>query len=364
MHSIEQLVKLLLRTPTGDNCQPFSFTFNKDLNTLEIYHNSNLAKHNLNPENLSSLISFGAMLDLFKAAQDWGNFQAEIQYNLEAFYENGPIVKIANIVFKNTDFKIPEALISDLEKIKTPRQIPNKSATTHLDFDLQGFSNIFSVRKISQAQIDRTLIDQLAILDASIWENESIISDTFFWVKGPIASLKSYSEGMSFQDIGMNFFEALVIPLIKSPLVRPLAIFRKIIARIGKVKFKKTLKNSYGLIVICGNINSKDQLLELGRTFSKLRRKLKTEKLSMQPLSIASFPLVFNSLIHQDANSLENFKLQNELQKSLLEKLKLPKDQKVLWIFRVTKYDSKLNRTPRRPVAEVLTAELTNNGEK
>ena len=68
---VRHWVELAIRAPSGDNCQPWSFTW--DGTELEVVHLEQRAKHVLNPHNTASLISLGAIVEsLHLAASDDG----------------------------------------------------------------------------------------------------------------------------------------------------------------------------------------------------------------------------------------------------------------------------------------------------
>ena len=67
--------------PTGDNCQPFSYRWEKD--TVYINHDENIAHHKLNYHNLTSLLSLGCLLENVKLAAADHSMKIEVKLNDE-----------------------------------------------------------------------------------------------------------------------------------------------------------------------------------------------------------------------------------------------------------------------------------------
>lgn len=328
-HELIEIAKAALRSPTGDNAQPFSVKWSKE--GLEIYHNHQRAHHHLNYRYQASLISLGCLLE----ATD---IQAS-QFGLETMFEF-PTEKFeidslwAIVKFKKTNRK-PDELIEYIFKRYTDRRPYSKIVLSEEEKKwLVEHPNIDEGR-FSFSDVGRDLSQTISDMEEYVWEESAAVSDLLKWVRLDQNEVKNSKDGMGPQSMNLNIFEILFFKIIRRcPFIIKL-IYHLGLRRGLKQRNQKILNHSSGIIIFSlESVNSRNFILT-GQRIYRLWLNLFLKGHVAQPVFMASgfltAALYSEPLIKMKKKHRKMFLMNEQKLKSCFN---LQEKDKILWMFR------------------------------
>ncbi|MBK7960991.1 MAG: hypothetical protein IPK04_07135 [Bdellovibrionales bacterium] len=280
---IESLIELALRAPSGDNCQPWRFTWND--NTLAIFYEQSLGQHALANNNHATWLSLGCLIEALIIGASGLKLRLSERYD----FANWKSAPVAILKFQRQTMKT-EALISEIQRRKTVRlpyvetELPadvikllrvEASTFTTCDFSLK-----------SEKPIE--ILDYLTFCDEFMWKNRKVATDFLKWVRTDQKEIESHDDGMPWWTLGIQ----------KAELV-PIRIFRrypKLIGLLWNLGFAKKMNQMTRTLALgqqalyCVAIKQTDafHVMEAGRLAYRLWLTLSLEGYCVQPLSIPS----------------------------------------------------------------------------
>lgn len=111
---IENILKMALTAPSGDNAQPWRFTWND--NTLAIFCDVSLGRHALNNADHATWLSFGCFIEALTIGASGFKFQISAEYDFEYILSR----PLAIVKFSRGNMK-PDHLISEIMRRQTYR---------------------------------------------------------------------------------------------------------------------------------------------------------------------------------------------------------------------------------------------------
>jgi hypothetical protein len=349
---LEDLIRLALRAPSGDNCQPWRLTWND--NTLAVFYEKNLGQHALSNNNHATWLSLGCFIEALKICASGAQLKVSETFD----FVNWQSAPIAILKFQRQRMKT-DALISEIERRKTVRLAFSDRALPEevvklLQVEAAAFSTCeFSFKSVKPLE----LMDYFTFCDEFMWKNLQVAKDFLKWVRVDQSEVDSREDGMPWWTLGIKKAELLPIRIFRR--------FPQFIPIVWKLGFQKQINQMTktlamgqgGLYCIAAKGGTPEQIKEVGRLAYRVWLALSLEGYCVQPLSIPSMtafdvamgfppPMTDPAAIHQ-------FKVGYQKVRDFFG---FSKEQYPVWMFRTGKPMSpiQLISTPRVNVHERL----------
>ena len=316
------LIDSLLDIPTADNVQPFRYHFKDEC--LYIYHNKKIAKHKLNPNQKSSLISYGCMKTCINIVSSHSDLLPIFdEYNTE----DAEDALWAIVSFKFSPRQKDE-LLSQIPKRVTNRglyQIPTQIKINGVRENLD--------KEFDLIYIEEDQIDSIANNDQLVWKDAETVRD-----------LLSQINLIFKKDSGLNFENLYVKTLDRIPLiiVKRFPFLGKIVWPLIKCKMKKAIQSSSYVLVYYSKTESNEDYIKTGEKCYRQWLKMTELGLVMQPLTSSTYAIKVDDT-HLSKNNTPLHKV-------------IGTDREVAWAFRVgipEKRNLKSNRLKKSEVTSL-----------
>lgn len=350
---IETIVADALRSPSGDNCQPWQFNWNG--NSLLVLHHEARGAHSLNRAHHASILALGGLLESIEISASQFGLKANIKLLLKNEETLSPW---AEIKFSHVQ-RATDTLALKLSKRCTDRRAYKGGDMNSPLFqevtEMAGRSQKAGLKK--QSVLSKKLINYFLDSENFLWTNKKTVADLLQWMRLNKQEATSHADGMSRQNAGVNFVDAIFLRILRRfpktlPVFWQLGLKQKI-----RSMTKKNLLSSAGLLCITVKSMDAESICEAGRLAFRTWVHLNANGYGVQPLSFASTSVAdFLSNALPDGTSDAE---RNHLRKGfdvLGEAFGLEEDEIPLWIFRtgVSEPMPKALRTVRRRTDEVL----------
>lgn len=350
---IESLIELALRAPSGDNCQPWRFTWND--NTLAIFYDESLGRHALANNNHATWLSLGCLIEALIIGASGSKLRLEIEKYDFTNWKSAPVVilKFQRQVMKT------EGLISEIQRRKTVR-LPYLESELPADVVqlLMAEASAFPACDFAlKCEKPIEILDYLIFCDEFMWKNQKVASDFLKWVRTDQAEIKNHDDGMPWWTLGIQKVELIPIRIFRR--------FPQLIRLFWKLGFSKKMNQmtkalalrQQGLFCIAIKQTDPFHIKEAGRLAYRLWLTLSLEGYCVQPLSIPSLT-AFDVAMgfpppNTDERAIQNF--QGGYQR-LKKFFSFSKEQYPVWMFRTGKVLGSTQQisTPRVNVHERL----------
>lgn len=319
------------RYPSGDNSQCFTLVQILD-NEFEIHYHQNRGKHYLNSNYISSLLSLGFLIESISIGASQKSCKIIFKTDCD-LKSDGP--KWAKFTIVKDECVTKDFLADYIDKRHTNRGFYNSKVTEIeklvLNSSLKAsFNNCLVSCKIGS--IDEHIIKYFQKCEEVFWSEKSIIVDLGQWIFLNI--FKNPNTGFYWKTLGVNYFEIMGLKLLSkfSFISKKLSL---ILTLINKMKMKKQLKNSAGIISFTVPKGSNIDFIETGRTIFRGWLQLTALEYEIQPLSLGSllpyYLTATNNSIAIDTTWADHVKLEYQ---SLKTKLQIDSSREILWSFR------------------------------
>jgi nitroreductase len=352
LEQLKEIVETSLWHPSGDNCQPWSFSWVKQ--QLRIHHNSNRGTHPLNAGNIASALSLGCLIEAVSISASQYGFQAKAQYH---GFSNGPESCWATVSFEFVE-RQTDPLVKFIRQRTTDRRLFEKGElpVTAIEECVKLGEDLAPAKLHCLTGLTPELTDYIVNAEKLMMDHSQIVPKVLEWTRFSQAELLRLQDGLSLKNMGVRFWEVPSLRLLKAypsvfPYMKPMMIPQHM------ARVRKQLNSAAG--VICTSI-PRDQASKApaaGRTMYRAWLELTRLGFGAQPLTIAS-TLVFyaqNGLL--DASfSQEWIQFFKEGEAVLRKAFKFPEDHLPIWMIRAGK-SSPLpddQRTLRRSVESLL----------
>lgn len=292
---IHKALELALRSPSGDNSQPWRFHLNVD--TLEIGIDQPLAIHTFNNRNHASLIGIGMLVESIALISPELGLHAEVHWLVSEFAnldQKAPWVKIA---FTSAP------LTSSLNEQTTWQAAIQSRSTERGDFSATGIvlSNpkfqfvkqtdhqlvSASVLSGKQAESTETLMDFICTSEQYVFANSSALHDLLHWIRFGKAETEKTNDGMPWRTLGLKPTEAFVLRMLKRfPVLRKFftPMFKVVIAN----QTRQKVGSAGGIVLLSVKSATPVAVFEAGRVAIRHWLQLEQLGLAVQPISAAS----------------------------------------------------------------------------
>lgn len=333
---VKELTLALLRVPSGDNCQPFRINWTSE--TLEVYHDNNIAKHALNIDNTSSKISFGCMKKIIEIVSAKHGLTFEVNYTDDKAFTHQLVAEIYFMI----DEKIKKTTDVGLIESRFTYRGMNKHLRPHMKQMLEeSLPARFKVYTGTEK-----IINTVTSNDYIIWRSPKIVRDILGWTKFIFKS----DRGFEFR----NLYTSLknwpgMLTLKYLPFLAP--VFWPVI----RSELRKSFVGS-DFLVYERELKDAEDFIRTGEECYEVWLRLTELGISVQPLSISSFGL----------KTIIKLKKQQGLSTSYEEKLmKKTRDvfcenREIAWVFRIgeplrpKEYSKRIHRSKFLQEDEIL----------
>ena len=356
--------------PQGDNCQPWSFVWTGEV--LEIHHDSQTAKHPLNPNDMASRIALGALLEYFEVAANHFGFKIQLKNN------SSSLSAWAHLVFVKSNFALPQKMHLLKKRFTDRRPYLHRFGSKNAEIDIASRQlltqlgernslpqqetvanlHVFSFDNFKgHSRLIEKLINAIAQAESLAAAHSKLLPSTMKWVRFTKAEILSTRDGIPFKNLGASIFDYPVLRLLqKSPCIL------KIIKPMVRQELKKTslrqLKSSAGLICVSVKKSScgPDSATSVGKLATKTWLELTEAGLSAQPLTLSAILFFYSELGILDPEFAKISEKLKELELLLRSAFKIPEDRIPVWMLRagVASPVAQSMKTLRRPLEQKL----------
>lgn len=276
----EQISKAVIYTPTGDNCQPFSFRWEGE--RLWISHNDARARHALNPNNYASCLSFGCLLENVRIVAEDNGFRASENVN-----ESTPL-EGCHIDFQRDNSLIPTKLSSSINNRVTDRRFYKGGWTEEMVHQLNSSSKGYKATLKIVKTLSPKVSSHLATSDAFWWNEKQIFRDLTMWVRFSQKQANETRDGLPPKNLGVDPLSLFVVWLctlndkIRTFFVMTGTSFMTAVAT------KMKLKSSGGFTFIYVDKFDQYHLVQAGKLAQRTWLELTKAQYSVQPLTLGT----------------------------------------------------------------------------
>jgi hypothetical protein len=350
------IIKLMLKAPTGDNCQPFSFSILND--SIVIKHSDKIAKHKFNQGNCASYLSLGFHIEVMK------NYcltkGLSFEYDLSDISKPNFEVKFK---FEGGGVENAESasLLDALDNRCTDRRMYKKIILPGKITDGIKSKNIKLKSKMSAG-----FFKNLTETESYIFDDRESFKDIEKYVRYSKAQRKKTRTGFSFQNLLMDPLTALLFKILSSNNVFNILI-KKYFKFLTKLRTHLFYKASTGFA--CFSLPKEEinpeNIVRLGMDIFNFWLKLTKENFVAQPISSASL-LSFQQRFF-NGEFLDQYKLKlTEVSSDLQKEFDIGTDVPV-WIMRYgqrKEFLPKSIRTLRKEFESVMESKQSSKVEK
>lgn len=330
----EQIVKALNHSPTGGNSKPFSWGWNED--TLCISHSTELSAHYLNRNNHTSYLALGCLIASIEVTAADMNLSWKVQFNEVTLYTE---VKFFSLNEGGKDKK--EILFPMIAKRNTYRGEFKKTKTLNsAQFtvaDVNAFQEELVTRQfVSSNQVGQQFKNYLLKAESYLWVQTKALKDFLKEIRFFSSKSSLEERGIPTSELGISIVDEVmlaalrVVPAVLSWMRRiPLLNMQMVMAA------KKTIKNSHFCLFSTKDLSA-SSLVQVGRVAMLTWLDLELQGYKVQPLSVASIPLLDSVTGHLPEDTRAEFKklYQTTGVKMMSEQFDINQDQKPVWLFR------------------------------
>jgi hypothetical protein len=275
-------VRAALLAPSGDNCQPWSFSW--DGKVLCIFHSEFRGRHALNPANHASLISLGAVLECMRIAASSDGYAVESTINWENV---GTESAWAEVRFAAA-VTVADKLAEWLDRRCTDRR---RYRGGQLDAPcLRAIAAENEKNKqvaVRVAPLTPALIEFIAGCEGYVWSHPAPHRDLMRWIRFNRKEAELSRDGMHWRNLAVRWWQSRVLYLI-SHWRRQRWVNRMGFLAERQRLVREELKSSAGVLVFSAPGREVARLPEVGRLALRTWLQLNAGGYGVQPLTLAS----------------------------------------------------------------------------
>lgn len=289
---IKAILELAIRSPSGDNCQPWRISVAK--NSLEIGIDHALAQHTFNNRHHASLISIGMLVESIALVSPELGLYAQVQWLPAEFVTLDRKSPWVRITFANASLASNQSTwIAAIQSRSTQRG--EFSATgvvlSHPKFNFmkQCDSPLVSASVLSgeQARSTATLVEFICKSEQYVFNNPSALRDLFHWIRFSKHETEITHDGMSWRSLGLRRAEALLFKTMKRfPALQ--RVFSPIIKIVIAHQTQRKVGRAGGIALLSVKTATPEAVFEAGRIAMRQWLQLEQLGLAVQPISAAS----------------------------------------------------------------------------
>ncbi|MBL7689569.1 MAG: nitroreductase family protein [Bdellovibrionaceae bacterium] len=357
---IKAILELAIRSPSGDNCQPWRFSVTKS--SLEIGIDHALAQHTFNNRHHASLISLGMLVESIALVSPELGLYAQVQWLAAEFINLDRKSPWVRITFANASLAANQsAWITAIQSRSTQRG--EFSATgvvlSHPKFNFmkQCDSPLVSASVLSgeQARSTATLIEFICKSEQYVFSNPSALRDLFHWVRFSKHETQTSQDGMPWRSLGLRRTEALLFKALKRfPVLQN--VFSPMVKIVIASQTRRKVGRAGGIALLSVKTATPEAVFEAGRVAMRQWLQLEQLGLAVQPISAASICVFDVASGAAPASMPAAYKtLYRNGLGTLMDAFCLNAGETPIWMYRFGQLATKpTQETPRRTLASFL----------
>lgn len=279
----EQLLKIAMRSPSGDNCQPWFFT--AESNTLKIKILKNRSVHFLNKSGRADYISLGCVVEslLIESEKIGWTFYYKLETDGDLaleFKKSNSISQIDNLSsnhrytyrgsFRKYDIKDE----TDLLKIESLiREVIEKR-----------FSNI---KFVSIQKFSTDLKEKLFKIENLLWSHPNMITDFLNWIRFSEKDWHNKKDGFFRKEVDIQIPDIPTLYLTRK-FKFILQIVKYLMPLVIKLKTSKWHNNVISNFYLFSESKAPQDIIELGRASFYLWSKCNQMNYAVQPITMST----------------------------------------------------------------------------
>jgi nitroreductase len=348
---LEAILKHGVSAPSGDNLQPWRFSWRQD--ALLVYHDNTKDTSLYNVQGLASFIALGAAIENIVIAASIYGYHANVKY-----FPAGDSSAVAEILFM--EHCEPDPLATAIPE----RCVNRKPYTRHrlsseiiakLDNDAQKFPAV-ALQWIQDSRGLKMLGKSVIRADRLLFENPHLHKQLFSCLRWTSEEVERTRDGLpvatlELGKLGTHAFRSLRSWRLVSILNR-LGFSRMVARHSGKL-----IRTSSAAALISVSKISADDFLEAGRVFERLWLNATLQGLSLQPMTGFVFLQLRSALAEYEGLTPAQLDLLESLRRELAALFTSANGGVPAMLFRLGVAPSPSDRTIRRPLSEVLASD-------
>ncbi len=332
-------IDLSIKAPSGDNCQPWDFTFLDDRFRISINHLR--TKHYLDQNESAAWISIGCLWEnLSRSAEQFGfSCSMEIESNQSIMVNYERVSPVSNEDIKN-----------DIINRHTFRGKLNNAV-----LNLADYSNLYKSLPGSQRyqwktvkDISRQLIWKWSELEALLWLKTPLMQDFAKWLH---SKNEKSEDGITLENLQVSLMDSLSLMSFKKipSLIRLIPFYFFELKTFLRLKF--LIEKSSGLLLLSGPFKEYQDYFYAGMEIQRMWLFMTHSKIKSQPLTIQSLFLNFtNSQVNQQILSSAQIQKMEDVKERTYDHFNIDKNQNLIFAFRFGQTTEVIPRLPRRKV--------------
>ncbi|MBC7711785.1 MAG: hypothetical protein H7177_00500 [Rhizobacter sp.] len=342
LKNLENIVTNLSRYSSGDNCQPFFFQIDESALTIKIFHDYEIAKHPFNPENLSSILSLGVIVQMMEELSKEYSFKSKFELMInKSNFNSRKRIHWGTFTITGMNQEIPKKNI--FLNVVTDRKPYNE-----IEINLPLLDNDIKIA----TQLEESEIELILKSEEKTWSTPEHIVAVFEWIFFSYNRYKKLKQGIYYKEANMEFSEALLISSLRSPFLVKILTKLKIVKILALKKTKSVIRKTPNIIGVFAEITSPIDLVEVGKKAFLMKYEFSKKGIVTQPLSSATLPYIYNLLNCCDYGSGAQYK---NIQIKFKDKFNNQnKNHHLVWMFRAGTPVSSLPPSLRKDFSDIL----------
>jgi sulfur-carrier protein adenylyltransferase/sulfurtransferase len=353
---ISQIAQRALRSPSGDNCQPWRLGW-RGLGgsglEIDIHHDEKRGRHSLNVHNHASYLALGMLLESVRiAASDFG-----LSTSWVTPLEGGDLGHWATLRL------VPEELAPDplgpaLTRRWTERR-PFRKGTLDDALRTACLAEVarFGSARLRFGSLEGELREYLVQAETLVWSHPNWQRDLMAWIRFSRREEQSTLDGMPWRTLGINRAVSWVLKACRNYKVQ------QIMNRLGflstaRRQVAQQLDSASALFALTTRGEGPEALVEVGAAAQRVWLRLNQSGFGVQPLTLSSLlPYSLRSGAPEAAPSPRAEQVLRRGTRILPAAFGLAADEQVVWVFRTGPSEAPRHVTLRLPLGQVLHKE-------
>jgi hypothetical protein len=287
---VEDILKTCLRSPTGDNIQPWRFHINKE-GKLEIHYT--WIDHLFNHRFFISYIELGVLLGMIKIQSFYRGLDIIEDINLGVHDRKGEnpwaVLEFTSIAERETGLLIPQSESFD-QRYTDRRNYLNRSVPKDIFDQLTMFGKEregIHLHILEKENFSKKYLGIMEKVDGEVFRDPETFYDVLKYCHFKKED-KNNKTGMPVETLALGKSDHFLLDqALKYKAVRNF-LSRHVFPNIYGKEVSKKIKNSSFILSIEGESNDESSLVEMGRTMGQLLPWLAEQGLTTQPLTVTS----------------------------------------------------------------------------
>lgn len=349
---IIHLIEWIRFYPSGENCQPFSFSL--DLNCLRICYDETLDRGLINHSGNPSRITLGCILYLVEIVGQ--------AYGLKVESENIDHDQISAVIYFSSIAPDLNPLLMTVRSRRTVRSpFTHFLPSQEIDRITANIKTHDRVR-IQSSPLTADIFNTLVESESTIFKSTDLLNELMEWIR--IDGSAFWTDGLLASDVGISKLEATMLKFLHSrlPWIFSALVRLRILSFRATPTLRKQLASAQRFVSFSlkrGEKPDYKNLVEIGRAAMETWLKLSHQGFGLQPLSYSSLLPLEIHFFGLSAKSLDDSAI-SKTRLQLRRILGLSENFELVWIFRVGTQSQSMTGV-RRSVKEFIKTDNVKN---